>query len=232
MNDKPKLVPSIKGSAQARLKLYQLILSKLNKTQQRILEADPFLWEKLLLELEASLDSADDKFDQTILAQTFSFIEKTSREGLQRQIKFLTGKEIWIGKHPTNLLQSFMEEQQKLIKSVQREQLDKITLAIKRGILEGRLAKDIVKEIEQTTGISKKRAKLIARDSVLTYSGAITKQNQMEAGFSKYRWQTSQDERVRESHVAKNGKVYEWTSSGPHPRSEVNCRCDAIPLLD
>lgn len=226
------IVPSIKGSAQARLKLYQLILSKLNKTQQRILEADPSLWEKLLLELEASLDSADDKFDQAILAQAFSFIEKISREGLQRQIKFLTGKEIWIGKHPTNLLQSFLEEHQKLIKSVQREQLDKISLAIKRGIREGRLAKDIVKEIEQTTGISKKRAKLIARDSVLTYSGAINKQNQLEAGFTKYRWQTSQDERVRDSHVAKNGKVYEWASSGPHPRAEVNCRCDAIPQID
>lgn len=224
------IVPTIRGSAQARLKLYQLISSKLNRAQQLILEAEPLLREKLLTYLEAEIDSHDSRLDQVILAQAFSFIEKTSREGLQRQIKFLTSKEIWLGKHPTNLLQLFLEEHQKIIKSVQREHLDKIRLAIKRGIREGWLIRDITKEIEQTIGISKKRAKFIARDSVLTYSGAITKQNQMEAGFTKYRWQTSQDERVRDSHVAKNGKAYEWTSPGPHPRSEVNCRCDAIPV--
>jgi SPP1 gp7 family putative phage head morphogenesis protein len=227
------IVPSIKDSAQARLKLYQVISAKLNKAQQRLLEADPTLWEKVLAELEASVQSAAEvTFDQTILDQAFSAIEKTSKEGLQRQVKFLTGKEIWIGRHPTNLLQAFIEEHQKLIKSIQTEQLDKISLTIKRGIREGRMTKDIAKEIQQTTGLSKKRAQLIARNSALNYSGAVTKQNQIEAGFTKYTWQTSQDERVRKSHISKNGKVYEWASPGPHPRSEVNCRCDAIPKID
>lgn len=225
------VVPSIKGSAQARLKLYQLISSKLNRAQQRILEADPSLWDRLLLELEASLQSADEKFNQAILAQAFSFIEKSSREGLQRQIKFLTGKEIWIGRHPTDLLQSFLEEHKKLIKSVQVEQLDKISLAIKRGIREGHLTKDIVKEIQQTTFLSKKRARLIARNSALSYSGSLTKANQTGAGIKSYIWQSSRDERVRDGHRRLDGKIFDWDGPGPHPRSEVNCRCDAIPLL-
>lgn len=227
------VVPSIRASAQARLKLYQLISSKLDRAQLGLLEADPSLWQRVLEELEALLmSSSGDRSDQMILSQAFSFIEKTSREGLQKQIKFLTGKELWIGRHPTGLLQSFIEEHQKLIKSVQTEQLDKISLAIKRGIREGRLTKDIAKEMRQITGLSKKRARLIARDSALTYSGALTKQNQIEAGFTKYTWQTSGDERVRQSHQDRNGKVYQWAGSGPHPRTEVNCRCDAIPKID
>lgn len=227
------LIPTIRASAQARLKLTQLISFKLSQIQQRLLEADPSLWEKILADLEKSLYSTSpDHFDDSILNQAFAFIENKSREGLQKQIKFLTGKERWIGRHPTKLLQSFIDEHKKLIKSVCIEQLDKISLAIKRGIREGRMTKDIVQEIQLATGMSKKRAKLIARNSVLNYSGAITKNNQIEAGFTKYTWQTSQDERVRTSHRNRNGTVYSWSDPGPHPRTEINCRCDAIPVLE
>jgi SPP1 gp7 family putative phage head morphogenesis protein len=227
------LVPSIKASAQARLKLYQLMRFKLDRAERRLIEANPALWPRIIGELESSvLSSSIEKSDQMILTQIFVFIEQRSKEGLQKQIKFLTGKELWIGRHPTNLLQLFIEEQLRLIKSVQTEQLDKIALVIKRGIREGRLTKDIAKEIQQITGISKKRARLIATNSTLTYSGAITKQNQIEAGFTKYKWQTSNDERVRNSHKERDGKIFLWTVPGPHPRSEINCRCDAIPVLE
>jgi SPP1 gp7 family putative phage head morphogenesis protein len=124
---------------------------------------------------------------------------------------------------PQGLLDSFVDEHLKLITSAQREHLDKINLTIKRGIREGRLQKDI----RNHTSVSKRRAQLIARNAPLQYSGALTKHHQTSAGIKKYRWQTSQDERVRDSHRARN-----WKDPGPHPRSEVNCRCDAVPILN
>jgi SPP1 gp7 family putative phage head morphogenesis protein len=226
-------VPSINGSAQARLLLYRLLSTKLTDAEHQLLASDPSLWDALIEMLEGTIDSdAMLKSDKRILAEAFSYIDRTTKEGLQKQISRLTGQSLWLGVHATNLLDAFMEEHQKLIKSVQREHLDKINLALKRGIREGHLQKDIAKDIHRMTDMSKRRAQLIARNAPLHYSGALTKHHQMNAGIKSYMWQSSRDERVRDSHRARNNKVYSWNDLGPHPRSEVNCRCDAIPLLN
>lgn len=108
--------------------------------------------------------------------------------------------------------------------------LHEIGLAISHSIHNGWLEKEIAKDIKNITEISKRRARLIARNAPLQYSGAITKHHQLNAGIKQYRWQTSHDERVRESHRKLDGKIFDWDQLGPYPRSEVNCRCDAIPV--
>lgn len=224
--------PSIRTSAQARLILYRLLSLKLTDAETQLLSTDLSQWEKILLTLEKAIDAGvREEASQTLLTQAFFRIDRNTREGLKRQIERLTGQSLWLGIHPAALLESFVNEHTKLIKSVQREYIDKVGVALDRGIREGRLQKDIGKEIRQLTGLSKKRAQLIARNAPLQYSGALTRHYQISAGIKKYRWQTSQDERVRESHRDKNDTVYSWDGSGPHPRSEVNCRCDAVPIL-
>jgi SPP1 gp7 family putative phage head morphogenesis protein len=225
-------VPTIKGSAQARLLLYRLFSLKLTEAEQRMLQSDRSFWERILLELEDIIDSdGQKKYDEAMLQRAFAVIDKTTCEGLQKQIERLTGQSLWLGVHATGLLDAFVEEHQKLIKLVQREHLDKIGLAIKRGIRKGLLHKDIAKEIRNHTDISKRRAELIARNATLQYSGALTKHHQANAGIKSYIWQSSSDERVRDSHRKLDGGIFNWDSSGPHPRSEVNCRCDAVPFL-
>jgi SPP1 gp7 family putative phage head morphogenesis protein len=229
MSKKP---PTIRSSAQARLLLYRLLSTKLTEAEQRLLSVNRTSWEHIIAGLENMLESdAQMRSNRNVLAQAFSHIDKATCEGLEKQLECLTGQSLWLGVHATSLLESFVDEHLKLIKSVQREHLDKIGLAIKRGIREGRLHKDITKDIRQMTDISKRRAQLIARNAPLQYSGALTKHHQMSAGIKQYRWQTSHDERVRASHKSREGKVFAWDSPGPHPRSEVNCRCDAVPVL-
>lgn len=224
--------PTIRSSAQARLLLYRLASIKLTDAEQRLLLANSSLWKRILGALEENLNAdAITKLDRTVLNQAFSHIDRTTREGLQRQLERLTGQSLWLGVHATDLLESFIDEHIKLFKSLQREHLDKISLAIKRGIREGQLQKDIAKNIRQMTNISKRRAQLIARNAPLQYSGALTKHYQLSANIKEYFWQTSQDEKVRNSHRIRNNKVYAWDGPGPYPRSEVNCRCDAIPVI-
>ncbi|TXG76904.1 hypothetical protein E6Q11_03790 [Candidatus Dojkabacteria bacterium] len=226
-----KNIPTIKSSAQARLLLYRLFSSKLNNAEQKLIDAHPGLWEQIISGLEMLTD-AENKSDQTILNQAFASIDRITRDGLQKQFERLTGQSLWLGIHATKLLEDFVKEHLLLIKSVQHEHLNKIGFAITRGIRDGLLAKDIVKDIRQTTNISKQRARLIARNAPQQYSGALTKHHQVSAGIKKYRWQTSRDERVRKSHRKFDGEILSWDSSKPHPRSEVNCRCDAVPVLD
>lgn len=225
--------PSIKSSAQARLLIYRLFTVKLSEAERQFVSPALPLWEINLLRLEEELSRKNqNNFDKTALEQAFAHIDHATREGLQRQIERLTGQSLWLGVHATQLLESFIDEHLSLIKSVQREHLDKIGFLIKRGIREGRMHKELTKDIRQITDLSKRRAQLIARNAPLQYSGALTRHHQTSSGIKRYRWQTSQDERVRESHRSRNNKIYNWDDSGHYPRSEVNCRCDAIPMLE
>lgn len=223
-------IPSIKSSAQARLLLYKILSSELGQAETKLLLADPALYEQILAFLEQEImDAAKSHVPQ--LEKTFSYIEKTTKEGLQKQFASLNGQSLWLGVNASFILESFVDEHTKLIKSVRREHLDKISLIITRGLREGLLVKEIAKEIKEATNLSKRRSQLIARVAPLQYSGALTKHYQITAGIKKYMWQTSGDERVRESHQKLNGKIFNWSDKGLYPRSEIRCRCDAVPVV-
>jgi SPP1 gp7 family putative phage head morphogenesis protein len=224
-------VPGIKSSAQARLILYRLFSLRLTEAERRLLTADEALWEKIIVLLEKELLNRHERMNESSLKQAFSYIDQATREGLQKQVERLTGQSLWLGAHHAGLLDSFVEEHLKLIRSVEREYLDKIGFTLKRGLRDGRLSKDLTKDIRQTTLLSKRRAQLIARNAPLQYSGLLIKQHQMSAGIKSYIWQSSRDERVRDNHRKYDGEVFSWDSGGPHPRSEVNCRCDAVPVI-
>ncbi len=226
-------IPTIQGSAQARLLLYRLFNSKLSAVEQRLLENNPTFWKNLLMLFEKEIEADfEARAHQIVLAQAFEHINQATVKGLERQLSRISPKSLWIGQHPTSLLESFIDEHIQLIKSVRKEHLDKIGLGLMRGIREGRLQCELEKDIRNVTGMSKRRSQLIARNAPLQYSGALTKHHQTNAGIKNYRWQTSTDERVRDSHHSRNRVVYSWNDPGPHPRSEVNCRCDAVPVLD
>lgn len=227
-----KVFPASRASAQARLLIYRLFSQKISEATESLLKVEPSLWDKVLLMLEKALRDNNEKTqDKSILTEAFSAIDKTTKKSLERQLTKLTGQSLWFGIPATNLLESFLTEHCQLINSVRGEHLDKIHSLIIRGMREGKLKRDMAKDILRYTRQSKKRAMLIARNAPLQYSGALTKHHQTNAGIKSYRWQTSHDERVRDSHRVFNGKICSWDSAGPHPRSEINCRCDAIPIL-
>jgi SPP1 gp7 family putative phage head morphogenesis protein len=47
----------------------------------------------------------------------------------------------------------------------------------------------------------------------------------------EYIWRTSEDEKVRSTHQANNGKIFRWDTRPPtgHPGEDYNCRCWAEP---
>ena len=52
--------------------------------------------------------------------------------------------------------------------------------------------------------------------------------------MQQYQWLTSQDERVRPSHVANSGGLFDWASPPPdtgHPGEDILCRCNAVAVL-
>lgn len=75
---------------------------------------------------------------------------------------------------------------------------------------------------------------LIANDQVQKLSGFLDKRKQQSHGIESYEWGTVGDNAVRQKHAVRDGEIFDWNSPPPggHPKTEINCRCDAEPELD
>lgn len=88
--------------------------------------------------------------------------------------------------------------------------------------------------IQERADVSESRAELIARDQTAKTSGSISKFRQRNAGVTSYTWSGSLDERERETHLANEGKEFDWNdppAETGHPTEDVQCRCVAVPVM-
>lgn len=61
----------------------------------------------------------------------------------------------------------------------------------------------------------------------------IRLQTKQTATSGQYVWRTQNDEKVRLSHRANDGHVFDWSAAPDtgHPGSEYGCRCQAVPYV-
>jgi len=148
-----------------------------------------------------------------------------------------------------------------LIRSLKEENLSKLETILLGGMEKGWTTKRIAEEINKSYNVSRKRSVLIARNEINTLNGELTKKRMENLGLNLYKWQTSEDERVRgnprgrypkarPSHYVMNDKICRYddhtvysddgkkwkkrTSDMPEgiPREAVGCRCDAIVWIE
>lgn len=153
------------------------------------------------------------------------------------------------------LIQSWSKENSRLITSIQSNLLDDVAGVTQRGMSAGKSINDISKEIKDRYGVTKSRARTIARTEVGKLNGNLTKNRNQELGIKTYYFITSNDERVRDSHKALNGMLCKWDDDSVYssdngktwksrsgkmfrgkPGDDINCRCtsrsNVASLLD
>lgn len=129
---------------------------------------------------------------------------------------------------------AFTKQNVSLIKSIPQNYFDRIEQTVIRDVQAGKLTKDIEADIKAAYNVSDNKAALIARDQTNKFNGELNRIRQTEVGITQYEWSTSLDERVRPEHAAREGKIFNWNDppEGGHPGSEINCRCEAIPVFE
>lgn len=129
----------------------------------------------------------------------------------------------------------FVQTNADLITNMHDRALLDIEQHVTEAALGGARHESLAKLVEARLGVSESRAKLIARDQVGKFYGALAQTRQQEAGVTSYTWRTVHDNRVREEHAALDGKKFAWAEGDAiegHPGEAVNCRCEAEPDLD
>lgn len=122
-----------------------------------------------------------------------------------------------------------------LITSIPEQYFGRISKAVQAGIQNGQGYNEIARSIGTIKGMTRNRAKLIARDQTSKMNSAFNRIRQTSVGINKYQWQTSGDERVRDTHAANDGKTFAWDTppaTTGNPGDDINCRCVAIPVFD
>ena len=120
-----------------------------------------------------------------------------------------------------------------LITSIPQEMSDRIAALVAEAVPQGMRWETLAKRIADEHGIADRRARLIARDQVSKYNGALNAAQQQAAGIEAYEWRGVMDARERPTHVALQGMVFRWDRPPPigHPGEPIQCRCQAIPVF-
>lgn len=127
----------------------------------------------------------------------------------------------------------FVRQNVALIKSIPEQWFNQTEEIIFRGFRQGLRFEEMIPEIRDRYGKTKRRAELIARDQIGKLNGQLTQLRQQSLGIDKYIWRTVGDSRVRPEHRAREGKIFKWNSPPPdgHPGEAIQCRCWAEPVL-
>ncbi|OXS74906.1 hypothetical protein B1B04_08435 [Lysinibacillus sp. KCTC 33748] len=124
------------------------------------------------------------------------------------------------------------------VKNIKDDYLSEIENVVRDGVKEGRTAKQIRKQLVERVGVAESRAQFIAVDQTGSILGQMTAERHQQIGIDKFKWLTSQDERVRDSHKALSNEVFSYddppTANGRVvlPGEDYRCRCVAIPVFD
>lgn len=142
-----------------------------------------------------------------------------------------------------------------LIKTVPQEYFGEISKAVADNFHGKPLpnGRSLMQHISFVSGVSKKRARTIARDQTFKLTGNLNMVRQTSIGVEEYIWRTVKDNRVagkpggqnppvpnmasskfHGNHYERNGKKFRWDSPPPdgHPGQAILCRCWAEPVIN
>ena len=172
------------------------------------------------------------------VAAYFYSLDEYHRARFVRTIRSALGVDIR-GRMLEEPIRSFMrariQENVDLIRTIPPRMHDSLKIRLEREFREApfdrqRLTKVLSAEY-RSTGYNLRR---LARDQTSKAIGQFTEVRQRQIGVERYTWRTSEDERVRPTHIANNGRIFRWDDAPPetgHPGSDVQCRCVAIAIV-
>ncbi len=177
---------------------------------------------------------------QMLATESAVRVSNHTRTELERQVNAVAKVQLF--DQPTGLtahIDAFVSDNVRLVRSVTFDQLEDLKGIILRHARQGLRVEALRDEIRERFEITKRRAARIARDQVGKLNAELAQQRQQSAGVRRYTWSTSNDERVRKGHKKLNKTVQSYAKRPDvgggkhcHPGEDVECRCQAIPVID
>lgn len=172
-----------------------------------------------------------------LTAMATQFAERTrtwSRRQFSRQVQAALGTDLLRSEGPLrSVMEGFVAENVSLIRSIPQQMFGEVEQLVTRGIVAGTPNRELQKEISERFEVSKRRARVIARDQIGKLNGQLNAKRQKDIGVTQFIWRSVQDERVRNEHQLRNGQIYNYSDppDGELPGEPIQCRCYAEPVF-
>lgn len=147
-------------------------------------------------------------------------------------------------------LDEYIAKNVSLITSVKNDYLNDVEKAIRESYLKNGRAENLATIIHERTGVSKSRARLIARDQTAKINAELDQERMQGLGVKLYIWCTAKDERVRHTHANMQGVLCRFDDDSVYskdggktwikreadkpkckPGVDIQCRCFAKAIL-
>lgn len=206
-------------------------------------KSDSAKFDSWATEIESTMNNIKLKYQQIITLPKIKKIasNQSAKINNANSKDFDKGFEKVLGVPPIKLeswlqeeVNNFTKENVSLIKSIPETYFSQVESTVSRMVQQGKMTSDIADEIETRYGVSESKAALIARDQTNKFNGSLNQLRNQEVGITKFEWSTSQDDRVRESHASKEGKIYSWDNPPADtgiPGADINCRCVGLGVI-
>ncbi len=130
---------------------------------------------------------------------------------------------------------AFLERNISLVRDVSDQARGRVADAVLRGFQRRAPAAEVAKEIAESVGMARARARRIASHQTVNLAAALDRQRQRQAGLTHWKWRHSGKLHPRPEHVARDGKVYtDKTAPEDEPGELPACGCvrQAVLIFD
>ncbi|PHN61266.1 phage head morphogenesis protein [Pseudomonas sp. ICMP 8385] len=151
---------------------------------------------------------------QRVAASTVSRAEADNADDFRKSVNQAVGVDFQLITRPRGMqdyLEASTAENVNLIKSIPDEYFKNVETIVLGGMKDGLAPTAIAKQIQEQTGVSARRAKLIARDQVSQLNADLTEKRQAAAGIEFYKSEDAGDQRVS------------GAPGGKYPNAKISC---------
>lgn len=142
----------------------------------------------------------------------------------------------------TGVVEASVAENVALIRSIPAQYLTQVEGSVMRAVQVGGDVGGLVKDLRRQTGVTRRRAALIARDQNSKATATIVRARQQEAGITQAIWRHSGGgKHPRPSHekAGRDRVVFDVTKGWYDPDAKqrvwpgtlINCRCISVPVM-
>jgi len=217
---------------------------KLPKSIRYAISASEEAYEKTVKKIDQKLNKLNPEIiaDKLSIGKLFDSVLWKINDQIKDTVKGVTTMPKLTREQADRLSSEYQNNMKIYIKDFTQKEIKKLRGEIIEKTLNGNRYESMVKKIQDSYGVTRSKAKFLARQETNLAMAKYKESKYTESGIDSYIWRCvvgSPKHPVRHMHKALDGKEFKWSNppvvnengDRKNPMEDFNCRCTARPVV-